>query len=171
MCYIYSPARSTKLVVFSRSSPDPQSFWPTGASVDHTWSLASSKWGQVFRMWTGVCSVAPHWHCADFAIPIFFRCLLRPQWPVLRRNSIVWPSLSSMWMLSFLKVYPSFSSCDSCVAVSLRRILASSYVIVDGDLVQFTYSFCQLISYFVSLFSLNVMGSIGELFSFSCTAC
>ena len=34
-------------------------------------------------------------------------------------------------MLSYLKVYPSFSSCHSCVTVLLRRVLASPYEIVD----------------------------------------
>ena len=36
-------------------------------------------------------------------------------------------------MLSFLKVYPSFSSCNSCVAVFLRRVLAFSYEILELD--------------------------------------
>ena len=74
---------------------------------------ASSNIGQVSRMGWGVCSSAPHSHCAVSTMPIHFLRLFRPQCSVRRRKIMVCSCLSSFFILSFLAVQLTSLACHS----------------------------------------------------------
>ena len=100
--YMVSLVWFVNRTVRQRSPARPNSFSLIGVCSPRVSCRTSSNNGQICRMWWGICSSAPHSHCAVSTMPILFMCLFRPQCPVRRRKMVVCSRLSSFFYFIIL---------------------------------------------------------------------
>ena len=62
-----------------------------------------SRFGQIYRMYSGICSPEPHSKWAESVRPNLLRCFLNPYWPMHRRQIVVRVLLSGVLTWSFCR--------------------------------------------------------------------